>query len=128
MHIYGLIVLDWAYIMKIDSKMNVKGVKPKWRGYKKPWISLTILMWIHICQTMWIKLKLDWSQRLYQEDIQARIIILKKWFSWMLNVDSRYDVPWGWLNRMKIARKELWGTKRRWRVSDSLKTEVPWLR
>jgi hypothetical protein len=31
--------------------------------------------------SMWIKLKLDWSQHSYQEDIQARIMILKKLFS-----------------------------------------------
>jgi len=29
---------------------------------------------------------------------------------------------------VKIARKGLRGTKRRWRASDGLATEVPWLR
>jgi len=80
MHIYGLIVLDWAHIMKIDIATNIIGVKPKWREYKESWIGLIILMLIHMCQSKWIKLKLDWSQHSYLEDNQARITILKKWF------------------------------------------------
>jgi hypothetical protein len=39
-----------------------------------------------------------------------------------------YDVTWVWLDRVKITRKGLRGTKRRWRSSNGLETEVPWLR
>ena len=63
---------------------------------------------------MWVKLKLDWSQHAYLQDVQARITILKKWFS----MDAQYDVTWVWLDKVKIARKGLRGTKRRWRSRD----------
>jgi hypothetical protein len=43
-------------------------------------------------------------------------------------MDAQYDVTQEWLNRVKIARKGLRGTKRRWRPSNGLWTEVPWLR
>jgi hypothetical protein len=47
-------------------------------------------------------------------------------FQCVLKVDSRQDVTW-WLDRVEIARKEFWGTKWRWRASDDLETEAPWL-
>jgi hypothetical protein len=77
-----------------------------------------------IYMSIWIKLKLDWSQCSYQEDIQAMITILKKRFS----MDAQHDVTWVWLDKVKIARKDLRGTKRRSRSSSGLKTELPWLR
>jgi hypothetical protein len=110
--------------------MKIKGVKPKWRGYKESWIGLTILMLIHIYQDMESNEdepshgsvidnigNMTWTWMIFSWD-----------FKWMLNVGSRYDVTWGWLDRVKITRKELRGTKQRWRASDGLATEVPWLR
>jgi hypothetical protein len=39
-------------------------------------------------------------------------------------MDAQYDVTQEWLDRVKIARKGLRKTKRRWRPSDGLWTEV----
>ena len=45
----------------------------------------------------------------------------------VLKVYSKQDVTW-WLDRVEIVRKGLRGTKRRWRTSDDLTTEGPWLK
>jgi len=38
----------------------------------------------------------------------------------ILSMDAQFDVTQEWLDRVKIARKGLRGTKRRWRSSDGL--------
>jgi hypothetical protein len=46
----------------------------------------------------------------------------------MLNVGSRYDVTYGEIDRVKIARKELRRTEQRWRASEGLGANGPQLR
>ena len=55
--------------------------------------------------------------------IKQKTTIQMKWFSMcVLKVDSKQDLIW-WLHEMKIVRKGLQATKRRWRASDNLATE-----
>jgi hypothetical protein len=42
------VLIDQVGSIKIDIEVSVRGVKPKWRGYKESWIGLTILMLTHI--------------------------------------------------------------------------------
>jgi hypothetical protein len=130
-HICGLLYMSKKVliksdaIMKVDIELSIRIVKPKWRGYNESWIGLSILMFIKICDqnNMIQVMKVWWT-------------ILRVWvgygywllwdFNWMLNVGSRYDVTWRCLNKVKIGRKGFQVTKRRWRASDGLDTEVPW--
>jgi hypothetical protein len=97
-------------------------VKPKWIRYEESRIGLTILLSVHIWfyenQTRaWLILTVI-SRRHSSKVHNIEEIIL--------SMDAQYDVTQEWLNRVKIARKELRGTKRRWRPSDGLWTQVPW--
>jgi hypothetical protein len=99
-------------------------VKPKWIRYEESWIGLTILLLVHIC--------------FYENQTRAWLILafISRWHSskvhnieeMILSMHAQYDVTQEWLDRVKIARKGLRGTKQRWRPSDGLWTKVPWLR
>ena len=120
-------VLVWIYMDKtweittyIWSEQRMKWlrglVKPKWIRYEESWIGLTILLLVHI----WI----------YENQTRAWLIlaVISRWHSskvhnieeMILSMDAQYDVTQEWLDRVKIARKGLRGTKRRWRPSDGL--------
>ena len=76
-------------------------------------------------------LKYRWDTRIYiRNGLTLEACLFKsRWrnvIQCVLKVDSKQDVTW-WLDRVKIARKGLRGTKWRWRASDGLATEGPWL-
>jgi hypothetical protein len=120
-------VLVWIYMDKtweiptyIWSEQRMKWlrglVKPKWIRYEESWIGLTILLSVHIC--------------FYENQTRAWLIlaVISRWHSskvhnieeMILSMDAQYDVTQEWLDRVKIARKGLRGTRRRWRPSDGL--------
>jgi hypothetical protein len=111
-----------TYIWSEQRMKWLKGlVKPKWIRYEESWIGLTILLSVHIC--------------FYENQTRAWLILTvtsrrhsSKVHNIELSMDAQNDVTQEWLDRVKIVRKGLRGTKRRWRPSDSLWTEVPWLR
>jgi hypothetical protein len=118
----------WEITTYIWSEYRLKWlrgvVKLKWIRYEKLWIGLTILLLVHIC--------------VYENHTRAWLILafISTWHSskvhnieeMILSMDAQYDVTQEWLDRVKIARKGLRGTKRRWRPRDGLWTEVPLLR
>jgi hypothetical protein len=118
----------WEITTYIWSEYRLKWlrgvVKLKWIRYEKLWIGLTILLLVHIC--------------VYENHTRAWLILafISRWHSskvhnieeMILSMDAQYDVTQEWLDRVKIARKGLRGTKRRWRPRDGLWTEVPLLR
>jgi len=95
-------------------------VKPKWIRYEESWIGLTILLSVHIC--------------FYENQTRAWLfltVISRRHSSKVHNIEEmilsmvdQYDVTQEWLDRVKIARKGLRKTRRRWRPSDGLWTEV----
>jgi hypothetical protein len=120
-------VLVWIYMDKtweiptyIWSEQRMKWlrglVKPKWIRYEESWIGLTILLSVHIC--------------FYENQTRAWLIlaVISRWHSskvhnieeMILSMDAQYDVTQEWFDRVKIARKGLRGTRRRWRPSDGL--------
>ena len=128
LHWFEYMDKTWEITTYIWSEQRMKWlrglVKPKWIRYEESWIGLTILLLVHI----WI----------YENQTRAWLIlaVISRWHSskvhnieeMILSMDAQYDVTQEWLDRVKIARKGLRGTKRRWRPSDGLWTEVPWLR
>ena len=64
----------WIYERSIGmSSQNEKGI----RNHELAWPYWCWSMYV----SMWDKLKFDWSQHSYLENIQAKIKILKKWYS-----------------------------------------------
>jgi hypothetical protein len=117
----------WEITTYIWSEKRIKWlrglVKPKCIRYEESWIGLIILLPVHICfyenQTRaWLILTIiSRRQSSKVHNIEEMI----------LSMDAQYDVTLEWLDRVKIARKGLRGTKWRWRPRDGLWTEVPWL-
>jgi hypothetical protein len=119
----------WEIAMhKYDQNKRLKWLRglvmSKWMRYDESWIGLTILILVHIC--------------FYENQTRAWLILafISRWHSskvhnikeMILSMDAQNDVTEEWLDRVKIARKGLRGTKRRWRPSDGLWIDVPWLR
>jgi hypothetical protein len=85
---------------------------------------LTILLSVHICfyeNQNWAWLILTVISRRNSSKVHNTEEMI-------LSMDAQYDVTQEWLDRVKIARKGIRGTKRRWRPSDGLWIELPWQR
>jgi hypothetical protein len=112
------------HMIRIEVKLLRGLVKPMWIIYEESWIGLTILLLFHIC--------------FYENQTRVWLILafISRWHSskahnieeMILSMDAQYDVTQEWLDRVKIARKGLRGTKWRWRPSDDLWTKEPCLR
>jgi hypothetical protein len=115
--IYGQHLRNYyKHMIRIEDEVIIR--------YEESWIDLTILLLVHQC--------------FYENRTRAWLILaftsrrhsskVPKIEEMVLSMDAQYDVTQERLHRVKIARKWLRGTKRRWRPSDSLWTEVPLLR
>jgi hypothetical protein len=78
--------VDQTRSTKKEVEVSVRSVKPKWRGYKVSWTSLTILMLIHVClyvsQTRAGLISTFISRRYSSKDDNIEEMV----FQWMLNM------------------------------------------